>query len=95
MFAQTYRAVLEAYEKFWERIPTGRCTLNLSYTKDSSTRYPGPDGLEEQWLDENYVIGNFRRRTANTGYLAEGIPMLFTNGLSRRHLSADAPYGLV
>ena len=79
MFNEKYASVLNEYENFWERKNTERCILNLSYTKSKTTPYRRFTSLEERWLDEEYVYGGFKNRLGNTGYMAEGIPMLFTN----------------
>lgn len=79
MFKENYKAALEGYEKFWERTNTDRCILNMSYPKEGFVPYRAPASLEEQWLDEEYIYNAYKHKTANTGYLAEGIPFLFTN----------------
>lgn len=79
MFSETYRSVLEAYEKFWNRENTDRCTLNLTYKITDSTPYRDPVDLEEKWLNENYILDAYRHRIANIGCLAEGMPSLVTN----------------
>lgn len=80
MIRDSYAPVLNAYETFWERTNTKRCVLNLSYRKEGYTPFRAPVSLEEKWFDEEYIYRAFTHRTTNGfGYLAEGIPMLFTN----------------
>ena len=79
MFIKNYKEVLLEYEKFWNRENTSRPILNLSYTKDGATPYRAPKNLEEKWLDESYIYNAFLHNISNIGFLAEGIPMLFTN----------------
>lgn len=79
MFKDNYSTALNEYEKFWERKNTDRCILNISYKKPSSTPYRKYTSLEERWLDEEYIYNSFKHKVSNTGYIAEGVPMLFTN----------------
>lgn len=81
MFRANYQATLLEYEKFWERKPLKRSILNLSYSdlKPGSAPYRDPASPEEKWLSEDYVYNAFKHTVRNSGYLAEGIPMQFTN----------------
>lgn len=79
MFTKKYASTLEKYEEFWERKNTGRPILNLSYKKAGFSKYREPVSLEEKYLDVSYRYNYFKHKVANTGYLAEGIPMIFTN----------------
>ena len=79
MFKENYATALARYEKFWERTNTDRCILNINYGKEGSIPYRNPSSLEEQWLDEEYIYSSFKQNVANIGYLAEGVPFLFTN----------------
>ena len=78
MFKEKYASTLKEYEKFWERKNTDRCILNFSYSIPGET-YKEHDSLEQKWLDEKYILGRFKHMQNKTGYVAEGIPMLFTN----------------
>lgn len=78
MFSEKYHSVLEQYEKFWNRTNTERPILNISYPA-SNESYRAPATLEEQWLDETYRYNAFKHGLDHNGYLAEGIPTLFTN----------------
>lgn len=79
MFQENYKKVLLEYEKFWERTNVARPIINLSYPKEGRTPYRAPVSLQEQWLDEEYIYNSFKHGVSTSGYLAEGIPMLFTN----------------
>lgn len=79
MFKEKYASALNEYEKFWERTNTERCVLNMSYRKEGAVAYRRPTSVEERWLDEEYVYNAFKHNVNNTGYIAEGVPMLFTN----------------
>ncbi len=79
MFSETYKDVLKEYEKFWERKNDKRCVLNISYPKSNTAEAIKHKSLEEKWLDEEFVYRAHKHQVENTGYLAEGIPMLFTN----------------
>jgi len=79
MLNDKYNNVIDEYEKFWERKNDDRCILNISYKNQSAPPYRRPSSVEEMWLDEEYIYNAYKRRLENTGYIAEGIPMLFTN----------------
>ena len=78
MFKEKHSETLKEYEKFWERKNEKRCILNFSYSIPGDT-YKAYDSLEQKWLDEKYILDGFRHMQKKTGYIAEGIPMLFTN----------------
>lgn len=73
-----YQNVLEKYEQFWERENTDRPILNISYRKDGATDFPKPTP-EQKFLDINYGYQVYKHMIANTGFLAEGVPMRFTD----------------
>ncbi|MBR2460197.1 MAG: hypothetical protein IKB34_03085 [Clostridia bacterium] len=79
MFKTKYRAVLDEYEKFWERKNEVRPILNLTYRKEGTTPYRAPANLVERWLDEEFIFTAHKHNLEVNGYLAEGIPFLFTN----------------
>ena len=79
MFHIKYASVLQEYENFWERKNTKRPVLNLSYSIPGIQRYRGPESLEEQWLDEEYRYASYKHNLNTFGYIAEGVPMFFTN----------------
>lgn len=79
MFIDNYKATLAEYEKFWERKNTKRPILNMGYNKAGTTPYREPETVEEKWLDVEYKYNAFKHNTANTEYIAEGIPMRFVN----------------
>jgi len=79
MFKEKYSTVLDEYEKFWKRENTERCILNIAYKNPTVDPYRKPASVEERWLDEEYIYNAFKTRVKNTEYIAEGIPMLFTN----------------
>lgn len=79
MFAEKYKTVLAAYEDFWDRKNKRRPILNMTYRLEGATSYRAPTTLEEKWLDVDYKYNSHKHRVANTGYIAEGIPMRFTN----------------
>ena len=79
MFTEKYKSMFAEYEKFWERIPLKRPILNMSYQKDGAVPYREPESLEERWLDAEYKYRKFKHNSTNAAYIAEGIPMLFTN----------------
>ncbi len=79
MFTENYKVVLAEYEKFWERKNTKRPILGISYQKPGTTPYRAPKTLEEKWLDSEYKYNSFKHNTAITEYIAEGIPMHWTN----------------
>ena len=79
MFDWKYASILNEYEKFWKRENTSRPILNLSYSVPCKARYRTPATLEEQWLDAEYRYAAFKHNLNASGYIAEGIPMFFTN----------------
>lgn len=79
MFIEDYKNTLLEYEKFWEMKNTGRPILNISYKKEGFTRYRPYESLEEKYMQVEYAYNWFKHSMANTGYVAEGIPMHFTN----------------
>lgn len=79
MFKEQYQEVLQRYEKFWDRANTDRPILNFTAPKEGATRFQKPENLEQKWLDEEYILNRHRHTVENTAYVAEGIPMLFTN----------------
>lgn len=79
MFCLKYESVLQKYENFWERKNTDRPILNLSYDVSGKQRYRAPASLKEQWLDEEYRYAAYKNNLDTFGYIAEGIPMFFTN----------------
>ncbi len=79
MFTDKYKNTLERYEEFWERKNTDRPILNLAYRKEGYTAFPKPTFHGQKYLDINYGYNAYKHMIANTGYLAEGIPMRFTN----------------
>ncbi|MBQ4353506.1 MAG: hypothetical protein IJC71_01290 [Clostridia bacterium] len=79
MYKETYKTALAGYETFWERTNTARPVLNMSYRLPIGEHYPAPASVNQQWLDEEYRAGAYRHTIANSGYLAEGVPMIFTN----------------
>lgn len=79
MVKEKYAKVLERYENFWERKSIGRPILNLTYPIAGATAYRSPVDLEEKFLVPEYSYNNFKHSVANRGYLAEGLPMCFTN----------------
>ncbi len=76
---ENYQARLAKYEAFWNRENTDRCVLNFRGPKANATPFRRPKNLEEKWLDENYVLDNFRHYRENTAFVAEAVPSLFTN----------------
>ena len=76
---EKYQARLAKYEAFWNRENTDRCVLNFRGPKANATPFRRPKNLEEKWLDENYVLDNFRHYRENTAFVAEAVPALFTN----------------
>lgn len=78
MFTETYKDALLEYEKFWNRERATRPILNISYRKDGFMPYRQPSSLEEKHLDITYRYNEFKHTVANSGYLAEGIPMYNT-----------------
>jgi len=76
MFTADYKNVIDKYEDFWERT-NDRPILNFSYKKDGYTNFPAPKDGEEKYLDKSYRYNAYKHKIANTGYIAEGIPMLF------------------
>jgi 5-methyltetrahydrofolate--homocysteine methyltransferase len=79
MVKKQYATVLDRYEDFWEHRSIGRPLLNLTYPIDGATAYRAPVNLEEKFLVPEYSYNLFKHNVANRGYLAEGIPMCFTN----------------
>ena len=79
MFRIKYAAVLQEYENFWERKNKARPILNMCYQVPGVKRYRAPESLEEQWLDENYRYAAYQYNLNASGYIAEGLPMFFTN----------------
>ncbi len=79
MFKDQYQAVLDRYEEFWERKNTDRPILRFTAAKHGAAGYPAPESLQQQWLDEDYILNRFRAERDSRAYVAEGIPMLFTN----------------
>ena len=75
----TREQILNEYEGFWEREKRARPILNISFPKEDAKPFPAPVSLEQKWLDADYLYRAFRHKLANTEYLAEGIPMHFTN----------------
>lgn len=78
-FKEQYAGALAGWESFWTRTNRARPVLNLSYNDPKEPPYRPYASLEEKWLDEDYISAKFRRDVGNTGYLAEGVPMIFTN----------------
>ncbi|MBQ6823286.1 MAG: hypothetical protein IJP27_01405 [Clostridia bacterium] len=72
-------SILAHYEQFWEGTNTGRPLLNYSAPKEGATRFPKPVDLVQQWLDEEYLLNRHRHKMENTVFLADAVPMLFTN----------------
>lgn len=79
MYKERFRATLAEYEKFWERKNTARPILNMTCVNPGSTPYPAPTSLEQQWLDPEYRYNAYKHNTANTEFIAEGIPCHFAN----------------
>ncbi len=79
MKMKEYQAQLERYEAFWNRENTDRCVLNFTAPKAGAAPFRKPKDLTQKWLDEDYVLDSFRHSRANTAYVAEAIPTLFTN----------------
>ncbi len=79
MFKEKYASALEGYEKFWERTNEKRPILNLGHYIPGSKRYRAPSTLEEQWLDADFRYAAFKQNLNSSAYLAEGVPMFFTN----------------
>lgn len=79
MFCEKYASVLYEYEKFWERKNTIRPVLNISYSIPDSKCFREPVSLEEQWISAEYRYASFKHNLGTRGYIAEGIPMFFTN----------------
>lgn len=79
MFAEKYKSVIDEYENFWERKNKKRCILNLSHYVAGTNYYRAPESLEEKWLDVDYIYTAYKHNLSTSGYLAEGIPMIFTN----------------
>ena len=75
----TREQILNEYEGFWERKARKRPILNISFPKEGATPFPPPTSQEQKWLDADYIYTAFLHKLANTEYLAEGIPMHFTN----------------
>ena len=71
--------IMQQYENFWERKNKDRPVLNLSYNKEGAKRFRAPVSLEEKRLDANYIYDAYKHKIAQTGYLAEGVAMQFTN----------------
>ena len=76
---ESFAPALAGWESFWNRTNTARPVLNLSYSAPVQPPYRDHVSLEEKWLDEDYIVARFRRNRENSGYAAEGVPMLFTN----------------
>lgn len=79
MILEKYKDALSEYEKFWNRENTARPILNISYKKEGFVPYRLPVSMEERFFDATYRYNKFKHTVANSGYLAEGIPMYFTN----------------
>ncbi|MBO5215897.1 MAG: hypothetical protein J6B79_06890 [Clostridia bacterium] len=79
MFREKYQAVLAEYEKFWERKNFTRPILNITYPLPNTTPYRAPINPEEKYIRVEYRYNQFKHTVASTGYLAEGVPMCFTN----------------
>lgn len=75
----TREQILNEYESFWERKERKRPILNISFPKENATPFEPPISLEQKWLDADYIYRAFLHKLATTEYLAEGIPMQFTN----------------
>lgn len=79
MFSEIYKDILLEYEKFWERKNNKRCILNLSYRKDDAKGFRKHNSLEEKWFSEQFIYERHKAFSCDAGYLAEGLPMHFTN----------------
>lgn len=79
MFIKEYKTTLDKYEAFWERKNEKRPILNIAYKKAGAVPYRLPVNPEEKYLEVGYRYNAFKHDMENTGYLAEGIPMCFTN----------------
>lgn len=79
MFRETYKDAISGYEKFWERKNSDRPVLNFAYEKKGGIPLKKPESLEQKWLDEEFIIENYKKFLTNVGYVAEGVPNLFTN----------------
>ncbi|MBQ9116238.1 MAG: hypothetical protein IJY04_04395 [Clostridia bacterium] len=78
MFKDIYKAQLDEYEKFWKRENKGRVTLNAVAPKKRDP-FRNYTDLNEKWLSEEYHYQHYKHSEANSHYIAEGIPNLFTN----------------
>ena len=79
MFAKKYKQAIDRHEQFWERTNTDRPILNISYKKEGFVPYPTPKTPEQKFLDIDYKYNAYKHNAENMGYLAEGVPLLFTN----------------
>ncbi len=79
MIKEQYKSVLNEYENFWERKNEKRCLLDIQYPLQGTMPYRQPKTLEEKWLDMDYRYAAYKHQMSVTGYLAQGIPNLFTN----------------
>ena len=79
MFKEKFASTVAAYEKFWERTNTDRPILNGSYRLPGTAPFRAPKSSWEKWMDLDYKHAEFRHRFSTTGFVAEGVPMCFTN----------------
>lgn len=78
MFVTDYKDVIDKYELFWERT-NKRPILNFFYRKEGCSDFRKPQDGEEKYLDKTYRYNVYKHKIANMGYVAEGVPMLFTD----------------
>ena len=79
MFKNISPEIMEAYESFWNRENTDRAILNFSFPEKGITAPNPPSSLEQKWFDEEYIVYSYKHTVKNTGYVAEGVPVHFTN----------------
>lgn len=78
MYTEIYKSKLDEYEKFWKRENKNRITLNAVAQKKKEPFRNFTD-LNEKWLSEEYNYQRYKHNVANSYFVAEGVPNLFTN----------------
>ncbi len=78
-FKEQYNDTLERYEQFWQRTNQDRPILNFTAPKADAEPIPQPRDLHQQWLDEEFLAAKYHCMLERTEYLAEAVPMMFTN----------------
>ena len=80
MFKERFAKTIAEYERFWERTNTDRPILNGTYRLPDVEPFRAPTSPYERWMDLDYKHAEFRHRfLKELGYVAEGVPMCFTN----------------